>query len=68
MASRKTPPPKREGLINLLAKSPSLLGEGDLGGEAEILQEKTKKLYSSRTKCITKVHKGASNIPYLCDT
>jgi hypothetical protein len=47
MASPQTPPPKREGLINLLAKSPSLLGEGDLGGEAEISQEKTKELYSS---------------------
>ena len=45
-----TPPPKREGLINLLAKSPSLLGEGDLGGEAEIRQEKTKELYSSSTR------------------
>jgi hypothetical protein len=55
MASPQTPPPKREGLINLSAKSPSLLGEGDclrrarpdksglgLGGEAEIRQEKRK--------------------------
>jgi hypothetical protein len=47
MAFPQTPHPKREGLINLLAKSPSLLGEGDLGGEAEIRQEKTKELYSS---------------------
>jgi len=50
MASPQTPPPKREGLINLFAKSPSLLGEGDLGGEAEIRQEKTKELYSSHSK------------------
>jgi hypothetical protein len=47
MASPQTPPPVREGLTKLLAKSPSLLGEGDLGGEAEIRQEKTKELYSS---------------------
>jgi len=42
MASPQTPPPKREGLINQFAKSPSLLGEGDLGGEAETRQEKRK--------------------------
>jgi hypothetical protein len=64
MASPQTPPPKREGLINLLAKSPSLLGEGDclrrarpdkselgLGGEAEIRQGKIKELYSRTQRC-----------------
>jgi hypothetical protein len=40
----------REGLKIQQKKSPSLLGEGDLGGEAEIRQEKTKELYSSSTR------------------
>jgi hypothetical protein len=68
MASPQTPPPKREGLINLLAKSPSLLGEGDLGGEAEIRQEKTKELYSS-TQSYRKVRKAKllkTNLYDLC--
>jgi len=34
MASPQTPPPGREGLKGKETKSPSLLGEGDLGGEA----------------------------------
>jgi len=48
MASPQTPPQQWEGLKNLLAKSPSLLGEGDLGGEAEIRQGKMKEFYSRR--------------------
>jgi hypothetical protein len=64
MASPQTPPLKREGLINLLAKSPSLLGEGDLGGEVENSQEKTKELYSRYAKVFTKVLKGFFRQPY----
>jgi len=33
-----TPPPEWEGLKIQQQKSPSLLGEGELGGEAEICQ------------------------------
>jgi hypothetical protein len=39
MASPQTPPPGREGLEIQVIKSPSLLGEGDLGGEVEALYE-----------------------------
>jgi ribosomal protein S12 methylthiotransferase len=61
MASPQTPPPGREGLKNLLAKSPSLLGEGDLGGEAEIHQGKTKELYcSTQRRTINIVTLGCS--------